>query len=337
VASAPTPTASITNINHLSSYNWIEAPEPTIAVPGSPELWSPPKGAQKVAQDPGLIYSAQNAARHPESPLEPSSIKNGREPFTIKVEVIKNIAIFCRSEAEVSRFIGPHEFVGYGHEFEKAYTSDQISGSTGHHMIISYHFSDLKFVIQYETDGYVDNAPTKGEETNSDDLTSLIKILSLGPASSTASAASAKSKLMIKKEGKAVPIKSTLEVKTCNPYKAMYLEEDLPQLWVSQSRPRIPLAMIIRVTCHARHQEVEGKPSSRPKKKLAALIKEIISVVKENGGSGVVKYDIGQGDKLVVWQSDWKKLLPDDVYARLDSRKSKESISAHLNSEVNAE
>lgn len=72
-------------------------------------------------------------------------------------------------------------------------------------------------------------------------------------------------------------------------------------------------------------------------KKLAALIKKLISVVKENGGSGVVKYDIGQGGKLVVWQSDGKKLLPDDVYARLDSRKSKESISAHLNSEVRAE
>jgi hypothetical protein len=69
--SKPTATASITDVNHLSSYNWIEAPEPTIAVPGSPALWSPPKAPQQVAKDSGLIYSAQNAARHPESPLEP--------------------------------------------------------------------------------------------------------------------------------------------------------------------------------------------------------------------------------------------------------------------------
>lgn len=39
--------ASITEVNHLSSYNWIEASEPTIAVPGSPALWTPPKTRQK--------------------------------------------------------------------------------------------------------------------------------------------------------------------------------------------------------------------------------------------------------------------------------------------------
>lgn len=200
---APTATASITDVKHLSSYNWIEAPKPTIAVPGSPALWSPPKTPQKVAKDSGLIYSAQNAVRHPDSPLEPlfralnitnpsfdfqsvdlvtdrnnirkllsfinpSLSKNGLEPFTIKVEVIEDIAIFCRSEAEVSRFVGPHDFVGYGHEFEKAYTSDQISGSTGNHRIISHQFSDLKFVVRYETDGYIDDASssTKAKKTD---------------------------------------------------------------------------------------------------------------------------------------------------------------------------
>ena len=36
--------ASITDVKLLSSYNWIEAPNatPTIAVPGSPALWSAP-------------------------------------------------------------------------------------------------------------------------------------------------------------------------------------------------------------------------------------------------------------------------------------------------------
>jgi hypothetical protein len=34
--------ASIRDVKHLSSYNWLEAPRstPTIAVPGSPTLWS---------------------------------------------------------------------------------------------------------------------------------------------------------------------------------------------------------------------------------------------------------------------------------------------------------
>lgn len=36
--------AFVTDVQHLASYNWIEAPTatPTIAVRGSPDLWSPP-------------------------------------------------------------------------------------------------------------------------------------------------------------------------------------------------------------------------------------------------------------------------------------------------------
>lgn len=360
LAESATATASISDVNHLSSYNWIEASEPTIAVPGSPALWTPPKAPQQVPKDSGLIYSAQNAARHPSSPLEPlfralnitdpsfdfhsvdlvtdrnnirkllsfinpSLSKNGREPFTIKVEVIEDIAIFCRSEAEVSRFVGPHEFVGYGHEFEKACTSDQIASSTGHHRIISYQFSDLKFIVRHETDGYIGDASAKAKKIDGEDLTSLIKKLSLGPASSAVSPASAKSKLMIKKEGKAVPIKSTLEIKTRVAHRPIDIQEVLPQLWVSQT-PNLVRAyhkqgifavpQVEDVTLDIKRWEENHQADLQ---KMAPLIKRIISVVKEHGGSGVVKYDIEQGDKLVVWQSDGKKLLPDDVYSRLES------------------
>jgi len=65
------PLASITDVKHLSSYNWIEAPTPTIAVLGSPPLWSALKAPRRLKKDSGLIYIAQNAARHPDSPLEP--------------------------------------------------------------------------------------------------------------------------------------------------------------------------------------------------------------------------------------------------------------------------
>src|SRR2546421_13028149 len=65
--------ASITDVKLLSSYNWIEAPSatPTIAVPGCPALWSAPRVSRRLNKDSGLIYIAQNAARHPECPLEP--------------------------------------------------------------------------------------------------------------------------------------------------------------------------------------------------------------------------------------------------------------------------
>lgn len=63
--------ATITDVKQLSSYNWIEAPSLTIAVPGTPPLWSAPSAPRQLKKDSGLIYIAQNAARHPDSPLEP--------------------------------------------------------------------------------------------------------------------------------------------------------------------------------------------------------------------------------------------------------------------------
>lgn len=196
------PLASITDVRHLSSYNWIEANSPTIAVPGSPPLWAALQGPRTLKKDSGLIYIAQNAARHPDSPLEPlfralyianpsfdigsidvvtdrnnirkllsfinpGSARNGLEPFTINIEVVKNTAIFSRTETATHEFVGVHEFKGFGHEFEKSYTTSQISDSTGHHRIISYRFSDLNLIVRHETDGYVD-AGTKTKMPCSD-------------------------------------------------------------------------------------------------------------------------------------------------------------------------
>jgi hypothetical protein len=275
------------------------------------------------------LVTDRNNIRKLLSYINPSLSKNGPEPFTIKVEVVNGMGIFYRLEAEVSRFVGPHNFVGFGHEFEKAYISDQLSGSTGHHRIISYQFSDLKLVVRYETDGYIDDVSAKAKEIDSDDLISLVNKLSLSSTPSTAytaSAASAKSKLMIMKEGKTVPIESTLEIKTRTAYKPIDIQEVLPQLWVSQTPNLVrayhrqglfEIPQVEDVTLEIKRWEKNYQADLR---KLATLIKKVINVVKENGGSGVVKYDVEQGDKLVVWQSNGKKLLPDDIYSTI-SRK----------------
>ncbi|KAI3318086.1 hypothetical protein HD806DRAFT_513072 [Xylariaceae sp. AK1471] len=184
------PEATITDVKPLASYSWIEAATPTIAVPGIPPRWSPPTLPRQLPKDTGLVYIAQNAARHPSSPLEPlfralyttaptfdirtvdvvsdrnnirkllsfvnpSSSRNGLEPFTIDIETNGNTVIFSRAETKTKEYIGAHEFKGYGHEFEKAYTTSDISDSTGHHRIVSYRFCGLNFIIRHEVDGYV--------------------------------------------------------------------------------------------------------------------------------------------------------------------------------------
>lgn len=184
--------ASITDVEHLASYNWIESDDdkPTIAVPGSPALWIPHMLSQKLQPDHGLQYIAQNTARLPSSPMEPlfralyttkpdfdvrpvdvvtdrNNLRklmafvdtkyrrnHGFVDFTMGVEMVGDTAIFCRQERSTTAIItdGDH---GYGHNFEKRYTKPIIKDSTGHHRIVKYRFCDMTFVVRHEVDGYV--------------------------------------------------------------------------------------------------------------------------------------------------------------------------------------
>jgi hypothetical protein len=361
--------ASITDVRHLSSYNWIEASNstPTITVPGSPALWSVPRVPQQLKKDSGLIYIAQNAARHPNSPLEPlfralyithpsydirstdvvtdrnnirkllsfissGTTKNEVESFTIGIEVVKNTAILCREETATHEFIGPDEFRGYGHEFEKAYTTCQVRGSTGHHRIITYRFGDLNLIVRHETDGYVD-AGTKipsSNQTNSkghgiDGLSSVLESLSLSQSDG-----STNSKLIVREEGQVVPIESTLEIKTRVFHKPLTVQELAPQLWVSQTpklvrayhhKGRFERPEVEDVAAEIKSWEERNQGDL---KKLNALIQKIIKVVKGYGGSAVLKYD-AKGDKLGVCKVDGRKMLPNDLYSKWDDRDNSEA------------
>jgi hypothetical protein len=356
--------ASITDVKHLSSYNWIEAPTPTIAVPGCPPLWSPLKVPQRLQKDSGLIYIAQNAARHPDSPLEPlfralyianpsydirsidvvtdrnnirkllsfinpGSTRNGLDTFTINIEITKNTAIFCRKEAATHEFIGPQEFRGYGHEFEKANTTNQISGSTGHHRIISYRFGDLNLIVRHETDGYVMldadiiTPPPNSKAQESDSLSSLLESLSLSSTNSPPPTTPAGSRLTVREEGRVVPLESTMELKTRVSHKPLQLREVVPQLWVSQT-PKLVRAYHTKGTFQV--PEVEDvavqvkrweEGNQNDLRKLAALIGKILQLVKGCGGHAAVRYD-DKGDKLVIRKADGDAMLPKDLYSKWD-------------------
>ncbi|KAI1189033.1 geranylgeranyl pyrophosphate synthetase [Nemania serpens] len=213
--------AIIESVKHLASYSWIEAKTPTIAVPGVPPRWSPPAVPTKLQKDSGLIYIAQNAARHPTSPLEPlfrslyvtspdfdvrpfdvvtdrnnirkllsfvdpSSSPSGLENFTIIAEAIGNTVILARTESKTSEIIGPHENRGFGHEFEKTYTQCQLNNATGYHRIISYRLGGLSFIVRHEVDGYV-SPPTPARSdrnaTEADGLVDLLGSMSLSTVS----------------------------------------------------------------------------------------------------------------------------------------------------------
>lgn len=354
------PVASITGVKHLSSYNWTETPTPTIAIPGSPPLWSPPKISQTLEKDSGLIYIDQNAARHPDSPLEPlfralystnpsfdirstdvvtdrnnirkllsfinaRSTKSGLEAFDIEVEVTGKTALFCRTEISTQKFIEPDEFRGFGHEFEKAYTSNQIEGSTGHHRIISYQFGDLNLIVRHETDGYLsdESAPVlTTNERESDDLSNTLASLSLSSADRLGTATSPASQLITRKEGKAVPRESTFVIKTRVSHKSIDFQEFAAQLWISQT-PNLVRAYhnkgkfgepaVQNVVAAVNEWEEENQYDL---KRLAALISKILDVVKGCGGRAIIRYN-GYIEKLVlIRKADERQMLPKDLYSK---------------------
>ncbi|RAQ60936.1 hypothetical protein AFCA_011028 [Aspergillus flavus] len=350
---------TITHVKHLSSYNWIDSVAPTIAIPGCPPLWSPPKGTRKVPKDSGSIYIAQNAARHPESPLEPlfralytthqsfdigavdlvtdrnnirkllsfinpSLSRNGLEPFTIEIEATSRTVMFCRAETETVRFVGPDEFVGFGHEFEKAYTRDKVSGSTGHHRIITYSFGGLRLIVRYETDGYVDSlsgSSAVGPDQNS--LSSMMESLSLRPPKCVPCGASGRSKLLLRNEGQTVPADSILEIKTRVAHRPISMQEVLPQLWVSQT-PNLVRAYHTngvfaspKVECIVTEIKEWEESHGEDLRGLSSLFKKLIGLVKGNGGTAILRYDT-RNDRLELWTAAKRKMLPDDLYFRLD-------------------
>ncbi|KAG9076111.1 hypothetical protein FS749_012149 [Ceratobasidium sp. UAMH 11750] len=61
----------ITNVVTLGSYNWVEHPTPLIIVPGYPPVWKEPTLPLQLDPDSGPAFIDQNAARSPNSPLEP--------------------------------------------------------------------------------------------------------------------------------------------------------------------------------------------------------------------------------------------------------------------------
>ncbi|KAL2840878.1 hypothetical protein BJY01DRAFT_236580 [Aspergillus pseudoustus] len=302
---APT---SISDVKNLCSYRWIESRVPIIAVP-----------------DSGPFYIAQNAARHPDSPLEPlfralytnrpsfdihsvdlvsdrnniwklmsfvnpSLERDKLEVFTIEVEVTQDTSIFCRVETATFEVIGPNMFKGYRSEFEEAYATEIVENG------------GMRILLRYETDGYIQSPVEDNEEASS--MPEPHRLLSSKPPY----AASDQSALMIKEEGRqAVAPDSILEIKT--------LSQTLNLVRAYHNHGLFDYPNVETVA----DKLIEWEESHHADlAKLTALIKTIISVVKENGGKAFVRYN-EERDKLAVWKDDnRKKLLPDDLYARFE-------------------
>ncbi|KAG6198126.1 hypothetical protein E4U25_002080 [Claviceps purpurea] len=351
----PLGTAYITDLKCVSSYSWIDAPTPTIAVPGSPPLWSPPATDVRLPKDFGLYNIAENAVRLPSSPMapiftatfttnpsfdvrpidvisdrhsirkllsfiDPGSEKRKRNPFNLKLEVVRNTLLLSRHQKAVTCYIGRKKFQGHGHEFEKAYTTSQIHRSAGHYRIVSYRFCGLNFLIRHETDGFV--SPNEGL---------LGQSKSPFPSSSRRARPTKKNSpqnVTVLHKGKIIPLESTLEIKTCNKRRSLVFRHIAPQLWVSQT-PQLVRAYYVEGRFSQPQVEDVGdeiqiweRDNQKNLRILGALIQEIIRVMKGCGGRGMLRYDVASASLIISSDKNQSDMLPKDLYSKWDEQKS---------------
>ncbi|KAG5972504.1 hypothetical protein E4U58_006506 [Claviceps cyperi] len=351
----PSGTAHITDLKCVSSYSWIDGPTPTIAVPGSPPLWSPPAVDVRLPKDFGLYNIAENAVRLPGSPMAPiftatfttnpsfnvqpvdvigdrhnirkllsfiDPRSEGRKTgsFSLKLELVHNTLLLSRHEKAVTCYIGRNVFHGHGHEFEKAYTTSQIHRSAGHYRIVSYCFGGLNFLIRHETDGFV--SPNEGL---------LGQSKSPFPSSSRRAQPTKNTSLQnvtVLHKGNIIPLESTLEIKTCNKRRSLLFRYIAPQLWVSQT-PQLVRAyyeegcfsqpQVEDMSEEIKEWECDNQKNLRI---LVALIQEIISVMKGCSGRGTLRCDVPSASLVISSDQDQSDMLPKDLYSKWDEQKS---------------
>ncbi|ORY10798.1 hypothetical protein BCR34DRAFT_442131, partial [Clohesyomyces aquaticus] len=260
--------ATITEFEHLASYSWLEGDIPTIVVPGSPPLWSPPAEPLKLEPDSGRVYLDENAARIPDAPLEPlfsalfaqnPNFKMGNvdvitdrnnirkllrfldgtssESFQIHVGIVDGKrALFTRMDHETTTVI--QGFRGYGRNFEKACTK-RATGTSAYYRITSFRFGGLQCVVRHETDGYIEDATGRAavqkQAKATDSLPQLLETLQLADSAPESTHTST---IIVKREGKEVDCSSVLEIKTRAAGKSLDMNEITAQLWISQT-PRL--------------------------------------------------------------------------------------------------
>ncbi|KAG6111041.1 hypothetical protein E4U13_005088 [Claviceps humidiphila] len=351
----PSGAARITGLKCVSSYSWIDAPTPTIAVPGSPPLWTPSATDVRLPKDFGLYNISENAVRLPRSPMapiftatfttnpsfdvrpmdvisdrhnirkllsfiDPGSERYKNKKFNLKLEVVRNTLLLSRHEKAVTCYFGRNIFHGHGHEFEKAYTTNQIHRSAGHYRIISYCFCGLNFLIRHETDGFV--SPNEGL---------LGQSKSPFPSSSRRAQPTKNTSLQnvtVLHKGNIVPLESTLEIKTCNKRRLLEFRHVASQLWVSQT-PQLVRAyydegcfsqpQVEDVGEEIREWERNNQKNLRI---LGALIQEIIRVMKGCGGRGMLRYDVASASLIISSDKDQSDMLPKHLYSKWDEQKS---------------
>ena len=328
---------------------------------GSPAVWSPPAHRRRLEPDKGEVFIDQNTARYSSFPLEPTFraiyevhpeldledvdvvicrntmaklfdfVTINSKIFEIDVEIIGEKAVFIRKEKKTTEFID--EFRGFGHTFPEEYTrwDSAVKGSSSHHRVAECEFAGLKYLLRFESDGYLaekagdlEKAPSRrqggmADHANTTTLLSSGEAFTIGEKQPITGHG-----LIIRNGGSEIDQGAAIEIKTRAAHKVLDMESVLPRLWMSQT-PNLIAAYHkggrfddVQVIDVRKDLEKWEERNSVNLRKLDAVIRRIIDTV-ENTITMKCRVKRTNSGELEIWELDisHQSALPDDLCHKL--------------------
>ncbi|KAI6556020.1 hypothetical protein MCOR03_006536 [Pyricularia oryzae] len=242
--------ANITKRSLVTSFNWLDADNSTILIPGRPPKWSPLSQAREIPDDNGKYgigssistrkeFRDQNAARFPRHPMEPAVLAALTMTPNLCSEQIIDVVACGSTMGNLLRF-------GYGHSFPEHYTiwEHDVAGSKSHQRIVRYRFGSMNFMMRFEGDGFIaktaalENSNSSSTKVNSREKTLLDELTdSLSETTLSKGLNPPCTNLKVKRSGDLVNQDLIFDLKTRSCKKIDQIEDiikgEIPRLWLA--------------------------------------------------------------------------------------------------------
>ena len=102
-----------------------------------------------------------------------------QDPFRMGLCTVGGTLFIIRNEKRTTTMINQKAGKGYGHSFEKMFTTpqDELGGSSSHHRLVRYMLGDLDCAVRFEVDAWMDDqrGDTDGDTEPVDPVEDIIK------------------------------------------------------------------------------------------------------------------------------------------------------------------
>jgi hypothetical protein len=218
-------------------------------------------------------------------------VRNIEGIFRFSVELIGDTVFFVRKENSPRELL--ENIHGFGHTFPEAYTTwdDDVKGSESHQRIVQYTFGGLRFLVRFESDGYLGSGSSSAPPTVSPTSEDLVQAMGKTSVSQTIDDGNAVLNTIT--GGGEVQQAFVFDLKTRSGKwkKSFDMANILPQLYVKQI-PNFILAYHDgaglfpkeNVEVHNLEKELESweEKNKEALRRLAILLHKIVKIVKQD-------------------------------------------------------